>query len=413
MNPTEVEYVGPQHTGDEVAVDDTFLTKEEAYVKRAIDDGPFVARKRRDARNEGFDNTEGIKYEPLRSGRTRFNVKRTPPENSEIAGDIKNDHKTKPEDKRPPKSHAKSRATEPPPTYKESDPDRFQLDSFLRGAIAKLTVDQYLVESPYARQRVKNWIKDIESRAKWETKISKPAWLKRPAAGDDAQMLGDDDDADSTRATIDLQPEIFTANTTAVRASEACVDGLPVEAIVDSGASHTMISQHVVRKLGRLDELMPAKGDFITASGKKCRPWGVLRRLGMQIGNLSIPMEVRVVSTDAYESLFASDWLHAAGAIIDYSRGLISYNLSPEHREHRPFTFTRGGRVATFAKGGSLHVLEIMTTPEPDLAQDTISNEGPIESKTSGSEDQAPNNHEETVEKVSDLVPISDREPSE
>ena len=54
-----------------------------------------------------------------------------------------------------------------------------------------------------------------------------------------------------------------------------------------------------------------------------------------------------------------------------------------------------------------------MTTPEPDIAQDTISNDGPIESEASGSEDQALNNHEETVEKVSDLVPISDREPSE
>ena len=57
-------------------MDDTFLTKEEAYVKRAIDDGPFVARKLRDALNEGFDNMEGITYEPLRSGRTRSNVER-------------------------------------------------------------------------------------------------------------------------------------------------------------------------------------------------------------------------------------------------------------------------------------------------------------------------------------------------
>lgn len=55
-------------------------------------------------------------------------------------------------------------------------------------------------------------------------------------------MFGDDDDADSTRATVDLQPETFTANTTGVRSFEACGDGLPVQAIVGSRASHTMIS---------------------------------------------------------------------------------------------------------------------------------------------------------------------------
>ena len=57
--------------------------------------------------------------------------------------------------------------------------------------------------------------------------------------------------------------------------------------------------------------------------------------------------------------------------------------------------------------------MQIMTTPEPDLVQDTISNEGPIDSETSVSEDQAPNNQEETVEELSDLIPISDKESSE
>ena len=151
----------------------------------------------------------------------------------------------------------------------------------MRGAIPKLTVDQYFVESPYARQRELDWIKDIERRAKWETKISKPAWIKCLAAEDETQMLGDDNDADSTRAIVDFQPKIFTANTTAVRASEACVDGLLVEAIVNLGAFHTMISKHVAQKLGRPDEFMRAKGDFITASGDKYRPLGVLQRLGM------------------------------------------------------------------------------------------------------------------------------------
>ena len=64
-------------------------------------------------------------------------------------------------------------------------------------------------------------------------------------------------------------------------------------------------------------------------------------------------MEIGVVSTDAYESLFASNWVHAAGSIIDCSRGLISYNLSSQHREHRLTTFTGGGHVATFARGAA------------------------------------------------------------
>ena len=58
------------------------------------------------------------------------------------------------------------------------------------------------MDSPYVRQWVKDWIKNIESHAKWETKISKPAWIKRLAVGDETELFGDDNDADSTRAIV-------------------------------------------------------------------------------------------------------------------------------------------------------------------------------------------------------------------
>ena len=70
------------------------------------------------ARNKDFDNMEGIKYEPLRSGCIRFNEKKTPPKKTEKAGDIENDHETKSDTKKPPKSDAKSWVQEMPPTYK-------------------------------------------------------------------------------------------------------------------------------------------------------------------------------------------------------------------------------------------------------------------------------------------------------
>ena len=91
------------------------------------------------------------------------------------------------------------------------------------------------------------------------------------------------------------------------------------------------------------------------------------------------------------------DWLHDVSAIICYLRGLISYNLSPRYREHMPIIFIRGGRVAIFVKRGSFHFMQIMINPEPDLSQGKISNEGPIDSEMGISENQAPNNEEETV----------------
>ena len=116
-----------------------------------------------------------------------------------------------------------------------------------------------------------------------------------------------------------------------------------MEAIIDSGASHPMISQHVARKSGRMYEIVHVNEMFVTASGSRSRPWGLLTHTTSKVGSLAIIIDICLGSTNTYDSFIASYWLNAAEVDISYGNSLLTDELEPERLEIVPVQFLKKG----------------------------------------------------------------------
>ena len=94
------------------------------------------------------------------------------------------------------------------------------------------------------------------------------------------------------------------------------VKGRPVEPIIDAGAVYSVISEDMIQKLERSDELIPSNEEFIDASRGRGRQLGVLPKLKTQMENLTRLLDARVVCTNAHDALFVLDWLCSTGTHI-------------------------------------------------------------------------------------------------
>ena len=103
--------------------------------------------------------------------------------------------------------------------------------------------------------------------------------------------------------------------------------------IVDTGASHSMISQGAVRKLGLWDHIYKDRMQgYDTASGDHVKPWGILKNIDVAIGVLELPLEhVLVSGSTGFDILVGNDWLRLAQAEISYEKQQISYRIDPDH----------------------------------------------------------------------------------
>ena len=68
------------------------------------------------------------------------------------------------------------------------------------------------------------------------------------------------------------------------RCGDEWINGQDVEAIIDSGMPYSLVSQHVVRKSGRWDDIIQAEEAFVTARGNWKFPLSVLKNAVMKMG---------------------------------------------------------------------------------------------------------------------------------
>ena len=106
--------------------------------------------------------------------------------------------------------------------------------------------------------------------------------------------------------------------------------------IIDTGASHTMISQTAIRKLDLWDDIdHTPMAAYNTASGEKAKPWGRLKQLNVAVGapgGLEVPLEnVLISESKGFDMLVGNDWLRQAKAEISYDKQQITYRIGPEH----------------------------------------------------------------------------------
>jgi len=78
-------------------------------------------------------------------------------------------------------------------------------------------------------------------------------------------------------------------------------------AIIDSGASVSMIAHDAVKELGlKIEE--PSQSLIVGATGISSRPLGIIRNLPVKIQGRIIPIDVEVVPTTSYSLLLGNDW---------------------------------------------------------------------------------------------------------
>lgn len=95
----------------------------------------------------------------------------------------------------------------------------------------------------------------------------------------------------------------------AVVKAEVDILGKVFECIIDTGASDTVLSHAVVRRLGLMDQLVPSSINFLSAAGKTERPMGMLPDLPITIGSLCLHIDCMITKANNYNVLVGTTGL--------------------------------------------------------------------------------------------------------
>ena len=118
--------------------------------------------------------------------------------------------------------------------------------------------------------------------------------------------------------------------------------GRTFDCIIDTGASDTVLSHTVVRKLNMMDKMAPSNSTFLTAAGKTERPMGMMWRIPVTMGSLTLETDAMVTRANSYNVLIGNDWLQMAGADILLSAGVIRLRIDREQYEDVPIEANTG-----------------------------------------------------------------------
>lgn len=121
------------------------------------------------------------------------------------------------------------------------------------------------------------------------------------------------------------------------------VCGRAFDCTIDTGASDTVLSHTVVRKLGLMDKMAPSNSTFMTAAGKSECPMGMKWRVPITMGNLTLETDAMVTKANSYNVLIGNDWLQMAGADILLSAGIIRLSLDRDQYEDVPIEANTAG----------------------------------------------------------------------
>ena len=206
---------------------------------------------------------------------------------------------------------------------------------------AKLSIAALLRGSPAYRQQVREFVRRLEKEdtsGKPEparVQLQAPAGAGKGTAGPSdrqaAAVLGQPQAyAAATASKACLHTEAGEESTSVVR-TRASVLGLPVTAVIDSGASHSCISQIVARKLRLMHLLERTETSFLTAGGAREKPWGILRDVPIQVGKLKLTLDpVLVTAATNYSLLLGNDFMSQAAANLSWSDKKLSIMLTPD-----------------------------------------------------------------------------------
>ena len=217
-----------------------------------------------------------------------------------------------------------------------SNPAAYNVVDQLSNTAAKVSITTLLRNSPAYRQQVKEFLLGLErsdAAAKPDAARAHLHAASGPAGG--APLHASPTARRAHHASIAAaaagasRPTATSTGNTSVVRTRANILDMPVTAIVDSGASHTVMSQSVARKLQLIPYLESTNSSFLTAAGSRERPWGILREMPIQVGKLTLPVDVHVTKATSYSILLGCDWLSQAGAVLDWDAKKLRFLVGP------------------------------------------------------------------------------------
>lgn len=95
--------------------------------------------------------------------------------------------------------------------------------------------------------------------------------------------------------------------------------------VVDTGASHSIVSYRTIRKLKLKSLMRPSKKAFITAAGELTFPVGEIAALPLTIGEATVNINCMVVSKACFTVLLGLDMMKPLGAVIDLLHDVFTF----------------------------------------------------------------------------------------
>ena len=146
------------------------------------------------------------------------------------------------------------------------------------------------------------------------------------------------------------------------------ISGVDATAIVDSGASHTMMSEILARKLQLYRLITPTHAKFYTSSGKLEKPVGRLLDVPITVGALTLPVDVYVSPARTYSLLLGNNFLAAAEAQINFGTKELVYRKDLDHFEAVPIDFVEDNGGTERMQMSNTASMDENTDPQAELA---------------------------------------------
>ncbi|KAL3683098.1 hypothetical protein R1sor_001120 [Riccia sorocarpa] len=85
--------------------------------------------------------------------------------------------------------------------------------------------------------------------------------------------------------------------------------GKEFQAVLDTGYTSSLVTESLAQDLDLIDKLLKCRGGFITASGEKVSPLGLLPNLPIRIGHVSVRTDVMVAQSHGWTLLLGMDFM--------------------------------------------------------------------------------------------------------
>ena len=138
---------------------------------------------------------------------------------------------------------------------------------------------------------------------------------------------------------LDTRPQKFSVCRGYVRLTNARGEKEVIRAVIDTGASYSVVPVYILRRLDLMPYLAESRAMFLNADGLKKKATGQVR--GMQVslgGDLTYTMDMYVSQAQNYELLLGMDFLYPLKASIDFEGQVLEFTNDSNQRSTIPIT---------------------------------------------------------------------------